>query len=177
VVESNDGLPYIGETSERQFVGTGFAGNGLTFGTVAGMMAHDGALNLANPWKDIFNPERKDVAGLVTAVREGIDYPLHYIADRLRTDRKTLPEGIEPGQGKVLLVKGRRLACSRTDNGELIALEAECTHMGCVVRWNVGEQTWDCPCHGSRFASDGAVIGGPAETPLERVTDLEPDAT
>ncbi|MBC7894344.1 MAG: FAD-dependent oxidoreductase [Cytophagaceae bacterium] len=177
VIESNDGLPYIGETAARQFVGTGFAGNGLTFGTVSGMMAHDAALNLANPWKKIFNPSRQDVAGVVSSVREGIDYPLHYIADRLRTDRKTLPESIEPGQGKVIVVEGRRVACSRTDNGELIVLEAECTHMGCVVRWNVGEQTWDCPCHGSRFAPDGAVIGGPAETPLQRVEYLVPDAT
>jgi Rieske Fe-S protein len=41
--------------------------------------------------------------------------------------------------------------------------------MGCSVRWNEAEMSWDCPCHGSRFTRDGDVIHGPAVTGLRPI--------
>ena len=45
--------------------------------------------------------------------------------------------------------------------------EPRCTHQGCVLRADTALGTWDCPCHGSRFAADGTVIQGPATTPID----------
>lgn len=168
VIETSDGLPFMGETSERQFVATGYAGNGLTFGTLAGLMAHDAALGVANPWRDLFEPTRKDVRALGTIVVENIDYPLHFIADRLRRSSATV-EGLAAGEGALLSLDGRRVAAYRTPDGTLVRLNPSCTHMGCLVRWNASESTWDCPCHGSRFTAEGEVLGGPAEEPLEHL--------
>jgi glycine/D-amino acid oxidase-like deaminating enzyme/nitrite reductase/ring-hydroxylating ferredoxin subunit len=170
VIETNDGLPYIGMTADRQFVSTGYAGNGLTFGTLGGVMARDAVLDERNPWQEILDPGRKNLTGgLGTLVRENLDYPYHLVIDRLREDRTAGPESVAAGDGHVIRQGKRHVACHRTAEGALMMLDAVCTHMGCLVRFNKAEQTWDCPCHGSRFATDGAVIGGPAEEPLERL--------
>ena len=63
-----------------------------------------------------------------------------------------------------------KVAACRDRDGKLHACSAVCTHLGCHVHWNSTEQCWDCPCHGSQFAPDGAVLNGPALAPLERVT-------
>ena len=59
-----------------------------------------------------------------------------------------------------------KIAAYRRADGQLIRRSAVCTHVGCIVHWNPFEQCWDCPCHGSQFAPDGAVLNGPALTPL-----------
>jgi Rieske Fe-S protein len=73
-----------------------------------------------------------------------------------------------PGTGMIADVGGEKLAVHRDDAGALHAVSAKCTHMGCVVGWNPVDCTWDCGCHGSRFARDGSVLHGPAVTPLEK---------
>lgn len=171
VIETSDGLPFIGETSEHQFAATGYAGNGLTFGTLAGLIAHDRVMNRANPWLDLFNPGRKDLRALGTIAVENFDYPLHFIADRLRRKRPEEVDGVRPGEGAVVVIDGRHVALHRKADGTLVSLNPTCTHMGCLVRWNTGESTWDCPCHGSRFTAEGEVLGGPAEEPLAPLSD------
>jgi glycine/D-amino acid oxidase-like deaminating enzyme/nitrite reductase/ring-hydroxylating ferredoxin subunit len=170
VIETNDGLPYIGETAEHQFVATGYAGNGMTFGTLAGMMACDAALGRKNPWQDLFSVNRKKIrGGTWDYVSENVDYPYYMVRDRLKSSEASSPSDVRRGDGKVIQIEGKRVACSRDEKGKVAMVSAVCTHMGCIVHWNNAEKSWDCPCHGSRFATTGEVIGGPAETPLETV--------
>jgi Rieske Fe-S protein len=170
VIETNDGLPYIGETAERQFVATGFAGNGMTFGTLAAMMATDAILGQKNPWADLFSVNRKKVrGGTWDYITENVDYPYYMLRDWLKGAEADQPSQVKRGDGKILKIDGERVACSRDEDGKLHAVSAVCTHMGCLVHWNSTEHTWDCPCHGSRFEATGEVIGGPAEKPLEEV--------
>jgi glycine/D-amino acid oxidase-like deaminating enzyme/nitrite reductase/ring-hydroxylating ferredoxin subunit len=170
VIETNDGLPFIGETSSRQFAGTGYAGNGTTFGTLTGMMAADAALGLKNPWTELFDVGRTKIrGGAWDYVKENVDYPYYMLRDRIAgPDAKSLRE-LRRGEGKIVEVKGERVAAYRADNGSVTLLSPICTHMGCQVDWNTAEGTWDCPCHGSRFMPNGDVLSGPAESPLEKV--------
>jgi Rieske Fe-S protein len=77
--------------------------------------------------------------------------------------------GVKRGEGKIVEIGGRKITASRNEQGKTTLVSPVCTHMGCLVGWNAAEQTWDCPCHGSRFTPAGKVLSGPAETPLERV--------
>jgi len=171
VVETDDGLPFIGEVAEHQYTATGYAGNGLTFGTVAAMMIHDAILGSKNVWRDLFDPQRKasSPSALRRFVEENVDYPLHFIADRLRQNRTAGVENVPRGEGRVIMIDGQRVAVHRKDDGSVVKVSAVCTHMGCIVRWNNAEQSWDCPCHGSRFTPEGLVVAGPAEAPLDPV--------
>lgn len=171
VVETNDGLPFIGETAPRQFVATGFSGNGMTFGTLGAMMACDHIAGRANPWRDLFAVNRRKLlGGAWDYLKENKDYPFYFLKDRLTKPGVNSLRGVRRGEGKIVLVEGKRVAAFRNEKGKLSVKSAICPHMGCIVRWNGAEKTWDCPCHGSRFQAAGEVIAGPAETPL---SDLE----
>ena len=167
VIETPDGLPYIGATAEHQYAGTGYAGNGLTFGTLAGMMIADRILGRANPWTELFDPARKAIRhGLWNYFKENTSYPYYLIRDRFAGAEGRSLRSVRRGEGKIVERNGGKVAAYRDPAGGFTVRSATCTHMGCLVRWNPSEKTWDCPCHGSRFAPDGKVISGPAESPL-----------
>lgn len=177
VIETPDGLPYLGRNAGHQYTATGFSGNGMTFGTLGAMIAVDGILGRANPWTELFDTSRKPSTGLGPGklrgawdyVTENKDYPYYMIRDRFAgAEGRTLRE-VKRGEGKILDLDGTRVAAYRDENGAATVLSATCTHMGCEVGWNTAERTWDCPCHGSRFKPTGDVLAGPAESPLPRV--------
>ena len=170
VISTPDGLPYIGENAERQFVATGYCGNGITFGTVAAMMARDWAAGEKNPWSALFAMDRKRIKGAVwNYLRENKDYPYYLIKDRFARAEADSVRELKRGNGMIIGSRGNKVAAFRDAEGNIHRLSPVCTHLGCLVRWNPAESTWDCPCHGSRFKATGEVIAGPAEEPLSAI--------
>lgn len=167
VVETTDGAPFIGENGKGQFIATGFAGNGITFGTLAAIMFRDHLLGESNPWKDLFSIDRTILrSDLWEYVRSNLDYPYYMAADRLKWRGAKSQDSLAKGEGKVISVGIDKIACARDRRGRTHRVSAVCPHMGCIVHWNNSEETWDCPCHGSRFLPDGQLLAGPAESGL-----------
>jgi len=175
IIEPHGGLPLIGG-SKNIWVSTGYAGQGMTFGTVGAMLVSDLILGVSNPWADLFDPARnRPHMTTKEFITENLHFPAHLLADRLTTAdveaRST--EEVKKGEGKIIKVEGRKVAAFRDDDGTLHCLSPICTHMKCDVAWNDAERTWDCPCHGSRFTPTGDVLNGPAHKPLEKLDDLD----
>ncbi len=168
---SVDQVPYIGKLrrgSERLFVGTGFNKWGMTNGTIAGIVISDQILGRENPWSELFDPNRvKPLASAKQFLKENVNVARRFFADRITQRAAVSLDSLEPGQGRVTSAGAKQIAVSRDSDATLHAVSARCTHMGCIVRWNPSETTWDCPCHGSRFSADGKVIEGPAVDDLE----------
>lgn len=171
VISTPDGLPFIGEVAPKQHIATGFAGNGMTFGTLSAMIVRDAITGAApNPWRDLFDVNRPAIArGPFDYLRENADYPYYMVRDRFAGASTRHLRAVRRGDGRLVEVGGTIVAASRDDRGHLTLLSPTCTHLGCRVNWNQAERTWDCPCHGSRFTAKGEVLAGPAERPLEHL--------
>ena len=171
VIETVDGLPYIGTTADHQYVATGFGGNGMTFGSLAGVMIADALAGRKNPWTELFEPGRAALRrGVWEYIKENIDYPYYKMRSRFAGAESRSVRSVRSGEGRVIEHGGAKVAVYRGPDGALTMRSAICTHMGCVVAWNETEHTWDCPCHGSRFTASGEVISGPADAPLDPVS-------
>jgi glycine/D-amino acid oxidase-like deaminating enzyme/nitrite reductase/ring-hydroxylating ferredoxin subunit len=160
---SADNLPYIGKHNDIIYFLTGFATDGLVYGTVAAMIVSDAILNNDNAWAETFNAGRHTpLKSAKDFIVENADNIAQYMKDApWNTDAKSF-EDIAPGQGKIIEKDMQKLAVYKDEAGISHVVSAVCTHMKCVVNWNQSEKTWDCPCHGSRFNTDGRVIEGPA---------------
>lgn len=170
VIETPDALPYIGEMASHQYAGTGFCGNGITFGTLTAIMTTDAILGQPNPWAELFDPGRKAILrGAWEYIKENKDYAYYLIRDRFAGAEGRSLRAVTRGSGKVIDYNGQKVAAYRDEQGSMTLRSATCTHMACIVGWNDAERTWDCPCHGSRFKPNGDVISGPAESPLPSV--------
>ena len=164
-----DGLPYIGRVGaidSRLYVATGFGGWGLTNGTLAGLIVRDAILGRSNAWEELFDPNRSSLSSAPGALlRENANVAKQLIGGRLRGRDGEISD-VLPGTGVVLDLTEGKAAVYRDDDGAAHVVSATCTHMGCLVEWNEAERSWDCPCHGSRFDTDGTVLAGPATHPL-----------
>ena len=164
-----DGVPYVGRMSPRSrgiFVATGLRKWGLTNGTVAATILADRILGQPSPWASVFESNRLRLrAGSRRFVAENLNAGVRHLRGRIAGRRSSLPT-LEPGTARVVELRGEKVAVSRDERGTVHALSAACTHLGCDVEWNGSEETWDCPCHGSRFDRLGAVLQGPATDDL-----------
>ncbi|WP_343631756.1 FAD-dependent oxidoreductase [Fluviicola sp.] len=162
-----DHLPYIGKHGDFVYFMTGFASDGLVYGTLAAMIISDQILGKTNPWEDIYKAGRfTPVRSAKNFIAENTDVMIQYLKDLpWNVDDELLSE-IQPGEGKVISPDNEKLAVYKDENHQVHIVSAVCTHMKCIVNWNQSEKSWDCPCHGSRFDIDGKVIEGPATKAL-----------
>jgi glycine/D-amino acid oxidase-like deaminating enzyme/nitrite reductase/ring-hydroxylating ferredoxin subunit len=164
-----DGLPYIGRltpVSDRVLTVSGGKKWGLAMGVGAGRILADRIAGRDNEWASTFDPWRLPPLGSVKEwATHNADSGLHFFADRLK--RAGSASDLKPGEGRIVGSGLGQAAVHRDYEGTLHAVSARCTHLGCIVQWNRAEQTWDCPCHGSRFGALGEVLNGPATAALE----------
>jgi glycine/D-amino acid oxidase-like deaminating enzyme/nitrite reductase/ring-hydroxylating ferredoxin subunit len=163
---STDNIPFVGElspTTEGVYVATGFGGWGMTNGTAAGTMLAAFARGEDPRWAEAFDPNRivPEAAGK-ELVSENLNVGKEFTKDWAKSPFRGEDPEVAPGEGEVVRRGNEQLAVARDDDGELHVTSAVCTHMDCIVHWNDAEQSWDCPCHGSRFSMDGEVLDGPA---------------
>jgi glycine/D-amino acid oxidase-like deaminating enzyme/nitrite reductase/ring-hydroxylating ferredoxin subunit len=175
VMEPVDGLAYIGHNAlgrDNVYVVTGDSGNGMTHGAIAAMLIPDLIAGRDNPWSTLYDPAPQvGVHSLRDYASENLNTVAQY-GDWLRHGDVSDESQIKPGSGAIIAKGLKRLAVYKDESGACTHLSAMCPHLGGVVRWNDLEKTWDCPCHASRFAKDGAVIHGPANRGLTRETKL-----
>jgi nitrite reductase/ring-hydroxylating ferredoxin subunit len=173
VMESVDGLAYIGANpmdAPNVFVATGDCGMGMTHGTIAGILLTDLILGHDHPWRSLYDPARVTLRSIADFARETFNAGAQY-KDWLTPGDAPHVEDVPPGSGAVIRRGLTKVAVYRRENGSLEEFSAVCPHLGCIVSWNATEQTWDCPCHGSRFDMCGRVLNGPAISGLEPVTE------
>lgn len=171
IMTSVDGLAFIGRNpldQENVYVATGDSGNGMTHGTIAGMLITDLICGRENDWATLYEPGRVTLGAVETFAKEALNMAAQY-ADWITQGDVTEDVSLAPGMGAVVRRGLMKVAVYCDEAGKLHECSAVCTHLGGIVAWNHSEKTWDCPCHGSRFDRFGKVVNGPANTDLSHV--------
>jgi glycine/D-amino acid oxidase-like deaminating enzyme/nitrite reductase/ring-hydroxylating ferredoxin subunit len=168
-----DQLPYVGRLRRRDqhiYVATGFAKWGLTKGTFAAEIIADTILGRTNRWAVLYDASRLNARrSAKRLVKENGRVARRFFGDRVRSHGgEAEVRRLGKGEGTLARIAGRLHALYRDDKGQLHALSPQCTHLGCIVGWNSADRMWECPCHNSCFAGDGALLEGPATRNLER---------
>jgi glycine/D-amino acid oxidase-like deaminating enzyme/nitrite reductase/ring-hydroxylating ferredoxin subunit len=168
---AHDKVPYVGRLrwgSDHLLVATGFSKWGMTNGTASAMILSDRILGRENAWAELFDSTRLRPVRTMSFLKENASAGFRFFADRLARADGALVDELKPGEGALIRVRGRKTAVYRDEEGALHGLSPVCRHLYCLVDWNPGERTWDCPCHGSRYAADGRAIQGPTTKDLKR---------
>jgi len=173
VLEPVDGLAFIGRNpldAENVYVATGDSGMGMTHGTIAGMLLTDLILGRRNPWASLYDPSRKSLRAAGTFLQENLNVARQY-GSWLTSGDVSSTDQVARGAGAILRRGLTKVAVYRDQAGQLHELSAVCPHLGCIVEWNSNENSWDCPCHGSRFDCNGKVMNGPANSDLPAIRE------
>ncbi|WP_147802607.1 FAD-dependent oxidoreductase [Alkalicoccus halolimnae] len=168
-----DGVPYAGPMTPGKddfFVATGFAKWGMTNGVAAAQIIADRIVDKRNPYANLYTPSRfTPSTDMKNVVKENMDVARTFVKGKLDRRSRKKPEELTSGEGAVVHVDGKRAGAYRDEKGKLTIVDTTCSHLGCELYWNNGEHSWDCPCHGSRFDTEGSVLEGPAVKPLKQL--------
>jgi len=173
VMEPVDALAFIGRNpmdEENVFVATGDSGNGMTHGTIAGILLTDLIMGRQNEWATLYDPARKTLRALPEFASENLNVAAQY-ADYVTGGDVDSADEIKPNEGAIVRHGLKKIATYRDESGALHERSAVCVHLGCIVAWNSKEKSWDCPCHGSRYDAYGKVFQGPANRNLDTVDE------
>jgi len=172
VMEPADALAFIGRNpgDENIYIATGDSGNGITHGTIAGIIISSLIMNMENRWFELYDPSRKikSMTDTKDFLKEQINVAKKYAEYLTLGDLDSIKD-LQNGQGAILRTGLTKAAVYKDEQGNLHAHTAICPHMKCILEWNEAEKSFDCPCHGSRFTALGKVINGPANVDLEKV--------
>ena len=170
VMEPIDSMAFIGRNpgDENIYIITGDSGNGMTHGTIGGILISDLINGKKNSWEEIYDPSRITLKTAGDYLHEVANMAAQYADWISPADIKEAGE-LQPGEGGILSAGLKKIAVYRDEHNALHAFNASCPHLGCVIQWNAEEKSFDCPCHGSRFTTAGEVINGPAISALKKI--------
>ncbi len=177
VMEPMDSLGYIGRNpmdKDNVYIVTGDSGNGITHSTIAGLLITDLIMGKENSWEKIYDPGRLHIfKSGKTFMKEFVGGFFQYLKTSPKHADEVKLSSIKAGDAKIIQLGKEKYGAYRDEENDLHVVSATCTHLGCTIRWNNDEMTWDCPCHGSRFSYDGKVLNGPA---VEELVYFKEDA-
>lgn len=161
-----DGIPYIGtyaDSRKNWYVATGFGKWGMTSSMVSAMIISDQICGEDNPYAEVFAPQRMHVAmSAKTFLSEGA-HAASGLLRQLGQIPKELTEHLRPGHGGIVEYEGEKCGVYKDEKGHIYVVSTKCPHLGCQLTWNPDENSFDCPCHGSRFDYRGNRMDGPAQ--------------
>jgi len=114
----------------------------------------------------VFSPQRFSLSASAHQLKEDTLHAARGLGRRFLEPGRIPAERLPVGHGGIVELDGEKWGVYRNEQGDLLAVSPKCPHMGCQLEWNPEEQSWDCPCHGSRFDVCGRLLEGPAQTDL-----------
>jgi Rieske Fe-S protein len=175
VLEPIDSLAFIGKNpgDENIYIITGDSGNGMTHGTLGGIIITDLIVGRDNPWATLYDPSRITLKTTGDFLHEAGNMTAQYV-DWISDGDIKEADNLKPGQGGIISSGLKKIAVYKDENNEIHACSGVCPHLGGVLQWNDDEKSFDCPLHGSRFTVDGKVVNGPAISDLKKI-DIRQD--
>jgi len=163
VLDTVDALAFMGKNpgNEHIYVITGTSGNGMTNGTIGGILVTDLITGRESSWAKLYEPSRITLRSGLEFAKENLNVADQYRQYITKGDVGSADD-IPPGSGAVIRRGVHKIAVYKDESGAVQEFSAVCPHLYCIVEWNAAERSWDCPCHGSRFTQDGIVVNGPA---------------
>lgn len=162
---TSDGIPYIGIYSKEMpnvYVATGFNKWGMTSSMVSSIIISDMIVGVEHDFNDIFSPSRFDMtASIKNLAKDGVETAYNFIAQKIHIPMQTI-EHVNNGEGEIVIYNGEKVGVYKNKEGKVYTVSTKCPHLGCELKWNADDLSWDCPCHGSRFDFKGNLLDSPS---------------